>query len=127
MANIALDAGKVVLKDGKASCTCCEENPCNYQNVCINGVPVTIGGTGRCSCGGQTTDFQLCANDTFSCYFIFFECDLNAWFVFFYADAGGGAAASCGAMLISESPFGTYTDIAFGPCTAKVITVSQCA
>lgn len=28
MANIALDAGKVVLKDGKASCTCCAAGGC---------------------------------------------------------------------------------------------------
>jgi len=28
MANIAIDAGKVVLKDGKASCTCCATGGC---------------------------------------------------------------------------------------------------
>ena len=128
MANIALDAGKVVLKDGKVSCTCCEGNPCNYQNVCINGVPVIIGGFDACNCGGNTADFDLCAYDPLSCYYIRFECTQygNFWTVFFFADTGGGGTASCAAILFSDSPFGTYTDIAFGPCTAKVITVSQC-
>lgn len=32
MANIALQGGKVILKDGKASCTCCEESMIIYYN-----------------------------------------------------------------------------------------------
>lgn len=39
MANIALDAGKVVLKDGKASCTCCGGSQCpSLPAVCFDGV-----------------------------------------------------------------------------------------
>jgi hypothetical protein len=128
---IKLKDGKVVLKDGKASCTCCEENPCKYQLVCINGVPVPIneqGGTPGCGCGGSTP-YQLCVDDFLSCYFIVYSCDINGWFIYFLEDDGSGNPYPCTVMLISESPFGTYTDTSAGPCDVparRAITVSQC-
>ena len=47
MANIALQDGKVALKDGKASCSCCEANPCSYPPVCFEGAGAIISGNSQ--------------------------------------------------------------------------------
>lgn len=91
MANIALDAGKVVLKDGKASCTCCVCPPIDNNYTVISEAmynSLKDGGTlswnGGLSEGGSTFPTIYCS----------------------FTDSGSGALASgnCGFGVSVQGP-----------------------
>ena len=104
MANIALQDGKVVLKDGKASCSCC--GGCNsLPDVCFSGVIASrwVGGDGFCSIDSLGPN------------------EIGAWSLFVYFEAqvtefiGFGLEVCCNASCFgvkddwSHPVYGTYT------------------
>ena len=117
MANIALDAGKVVLKDGKASCTCCETGPCNFPPVCLEGYPNSGWGGDENGCSTAFLDIAGCDNSAppgiSNNSFFEFLCGGAKWALLI---AGGSGGACLGNVATNyycksdgiDSPIGTY-------------------
>jgi hypothetical protein len=134
MANIALQGGKVILKDGKASCACCDPCP-QFSNLCVNGLPL-FGPTYSENNGGVCTwqtDSTQCLDNIFTCYglsyyFTFPDpsvgCVGSGWIIFFFADFGGSPAVA-GAYKCGNDPYGTYTLFPGSPGQAP--TISSCS
>jgi len=135
MPNVALQDGKVILKDGNVSCTCCETGPCpSFSNLCVNGLPL-FGPTYSENSGGVCTwqtDSTQCLDNIFTCYGLSYyftfptpDCVGSGWAIYFFADMGGGIPSAAGAYKCGDDPYGTYTLFPGSPGPAP--TISSCS
>jgi hypothetical protein len=101
MANIALDAGKVVLKDGKASCTCCGGVVCpsieSEYDVISEAIYNALQAGGNYAATGSLREPGYGTSQT--------ECNMSA------SSSGIIASGNCGASITinQQTCFASYT------------------
>jgi hypothetical protein len=127
MANIALQDGKVVLKDGKASCACCGE--CNFPPVCLEGYPNSGWGGDENGCSTGFLDIPDCNYPPYILNDFFFEfiCGGSGWALILTGTCLGNGGLTnyyCKSDGI-DSPIGTYYGYNYGGDGYLTFTVTE--
>ena len=124
MATIALKDGKVIFKDGKASCSCCL---CNFPPVCLNGYQ-NSGWTGTNDCNTSFENIPNCAPPIITnTFFIPSLCGGAKWALLLTGTCLGNGGATnyyCKNDGI-DSPIGTYYGYNYGGDGYLTFTVTE--